>query len=219
MSKPPALPTLISADFLTEVRPGMAPPPPAAPEIAIAGRSNVGKSTLVNRLVGRRALARISKTPGRTRGIMFYELRLRWPGEDGVGDLRLVDLPGYGYAQVSKAERESWQPLVERYVEGRKTLALFVTLIDARRGLGQEEAQLIEWLGTLAVPQRLVVTKVDKLSAAARGGLDGRLRQALPPGSRPPLLVSGETGEGIDRLWLALWRAVAGEPGPAPARG
>src|SRR5688572_11613118 len=107
------LPTILSADFIAEVRPKGKLPPPGPPEIAIAGRSNVGKSTLLNRLVGRKALARTSKTPGRTRGIMFYDLQLRRPGQTEAEPLRLVDLPGYGYAQVSQEERLSWQPLVE----------------------------------------------------------------------------------------------------------
>jgi GTP-binding protein len=208
---PPEPPTVLSANFIMEVRPRSPLPPPGPPEIAIAGRSNVGKSTLLNRLVGRRALARTSKTPGRTRGIMFYDLMLRLPDApaDAVADLamRLVDLPGYGYAQVSQEERKSWQPMIEGYVEKRDTLALFLTLIDARRDLGKEEGQLIEWLDSLGVQQRLVVTKVDKLTATERGALGDRLRRAQPEGLPPPLLVSGETGEGVDRLWAAITRA------------
>jgi GTP-binding protein len=206
MSKNPT-PSVLSATFLAEVRPGTPLPPLGAPEIAIAGRSNVGKSTLLNRVVGRHALARTSKTPGRTRGIMFYELGLRL--EDGRDTtLRLVDLPGYGYAQVSQAERKSWQPLIEGYVQGRQTLALFLTLVDARREIEAEELQLIEWLGTVNVAHRLVVTKVDKLGAGARGGVDAKMRRALPAGAPPPLLVSGETGDGVDGLWRVLSRAL-----------
>jgi GTP-binding protein len=203
----PEPPTVLSANFIMEVRPRSPLPPPGPPEIAIAGRSNVGKSTLLNRLVGRRALARTSKTPGRTRGIMFYDLMLRLPDAPADLAMRLVDLPGYGYAQVSQEERKSWQPMIEGYVEKRDTLALFLTLIDARRDLGREEGQLIEWLDSLGVHQRLVVTKVDKLTAAERGALGDRLRRAQPEGLPPPLLVSGETGEGVERLWAAITRA------------
>jgi GTP-binding protein len=202
-----AIPVILSADFIVEVRPRSPLPPPGPPEVAIAGRSNVGKSTLVNRLVGRRALARTSKTPGRTRGIMFYDLQLRWPGETAARPMRLVDLPGYGYAQVSQEERRSWQPLVEGYVQGRGTLALFLPLIDARREVKDEELQLLEWLASLSVPHRLVVTKTDKLSSSERGQLEGRLRRSLPGGSPAPLLVSGETGAGLDRLWAAIFRS------------
>jgi GTP-binding protein len=209
VSKPAALPVILSADFIMEVRPGGQPPPPGPPEVAIAGRSNVGKSTLLNRLVGRRALARTSKTPGRTRGIMFYDLQVRWPGEAQAEPLRLVDLPGYGYAQVSQDERRSWQPLIEGYVAGRTTLVLFFALVDARREVEDEERQLLEWLGSLSVPHRLVVTKTDKLSSAARGQIEGRMRRALPAGAPAPLLVSGETGEGVDRMWSAIRHARA----------
>jgi GTP-binding protein len=204
------LPVVVSAEFVAEVRPRTALPPVGAPEVAIAGRSNVGKSTLLNRLVGRRALARTSKTPGRTRGIMFYDLQVRWPAATETEALRLVDLPGYGYAQVSREERRSWQPLVEGYVQGRLSLALFLPLIDARREIEEEDRQLLDWLAALRVPHRLVVTKTDKLSSAARGELDGRMRRALPSGSPAPLMVSGETGEGLDRLWSAIARAAAG---------
>jgi GTP-binding protein len=202
-----ALPAVISSQFVAEVRPRTPLPPMGAPEVAIAGRSNVGKSTLLNRLVGRRALARTSKTPGRTRGIMFYDLEVRWPDATETEALRLVDLPGYGYAQVSREERRSWQPLVENYVQGRASLALFLPLIDARREIEDEERQLLDWLASLGVPHRLVVTKTDKLGTGARGQVDGRMRRALPAGSPPPLLVSGETGEGLDRLWSAIARA------------
>jgi GTP-binding protein len=205
----PTQPQILTSQFVAEVRPGAAIPPLGPVEIAIAGRSNVGKSTLLNRMVGRHALARTSKTPGRTRGIMFYDLALRWPDVAGDSALRLVDLPGYGYAQVSQDERRSWQPLIEGYVEGRQTLALFLTLVDARREVEAEELQLIEWLGTIGVAHRLVVTKVDKLGAGARGAVDAKMRRTLPPGAPPPLLVSGETGDGLDRLWHVMGRAVA----------
>jgi GTP-binding protein len=204
VSKPAPLPDVIAADFIAEVRPKGALPPPGPYEVAIAGRSNVGKSTLLNRLVGRRALARTSKTPGRTRGIMFYDLQVRWPGETQPEPMRVVDLPGYGYAQVSQEERRSWQPLVESYVQGRRELVLFFALVDARRDIEDEERQLLEWLVALSVPHRLVVTKTDKLSSASRGQLEGRMRRALPAGSPAPLLVSGETGEGVDRMWSAI---------------
>jgi GTP-binding protein len=225
VSKSTPQPQVLSSSFLTEVRPGLPIPPLGPPEIAIAGRSNVGKSTLLNRMAGRHGLARTSKTPGRTRGIMFYELAVRWPepptgdaakpgaqaAPKPVGDspLRLVDLPGYGYAQVSQDERRSWQPLIEGYVQSRQTLALFVTLVDARREVEAEEIQMIEWLATLNIPHRLAVTKVDKLSAGERGAVDAKMRRTLPAGSPPPLLLSGETGDGVDRLWHLIGRVLA----------
>jgi len=212
-------PRVQSAVFVAETRGLASLPPVGPPEVAIAGRSNVGKSTLLNRLAARNALARTSKTPGRTRGIVFYDLRFA----DGAGpwrDVRLADLPGYGYAQVSQAERASWQPLIEGYAERRPTLALFVVLVDARRGIAAEEAQLLEWLGTLSVPTQLVFTKVDKLSSGERGTLrtsvTASLKGVLPAGAARPLLVSGDSGEGVAELWAAVSRALPAAPGSPP---
>lgn len=204
---------MLSADFVAEARDPAALIATGPPEIAIAGRSNVGKSTLINRLAARRSLARTSKTPGRTRGLVFYDLELKRP--DGArAPLRFVDLPGYGYAQVSKAERRSWQRLVEGYVAGRGgALRLFLVLVDARRAPADEEQQLLEWLTAKAVPHAIVPTKTDKLAAAERGAVKTRVRAALRT-EAPVLPVSAETGEGIDRLWGVILRA--GDPVTAP---
>jgi GTP-binding protein len=205
------LPNIVEAAFLAEARTPEQLPPAGPPEIAIAGRSNVGKSTLLNRLAARRALARTSKTPGRTRGVIVYDLQVQFPGAPARTALRLCDLPGYGYAQVSHQERLQWQTLVEGYVKGRATLRLFLVLVDARREVQPDERELLEWLDSLGVPHQLVITKVDKLSAAERGALKERIRGAFP-GPIPPLaLVSGATGEGIDSLWRVIARHT-GEP-------
>jgi GTP-binding protein len=215
-------PEVRSATFVAETRAFASLPPVGPPEIAIAGRSNVGKSTLLNRLAARHSLARTSKTPGRTRGIIFYDLQLgeladqmRSGGNSGSSSsgplLRLADLPGYGYARVSQAERRSWQQLLEGYAERRPTLVLFVVLVDARRGIEEEEQQLLEWLATLSIPFRLAFTKVDKLTASQRGQLRDSLRSRLPRiPTGAPLLVSGQTGDGIPELWAAILRALPG---------
>jgi ribosome biogenesis GTP-binding protein YsxC/EngB len=210
--KLPRPPEIRDAVFLAEARDARSLPPPGPVEIAIAGRSNVGKSTLLNRLANRRGLARTSRTPGRTRGIVLFQLALAKGAP--VEALRLCDLPGYGYAKVSRSERDSWQPLIEGYTRGRATLALFVVLVDARRGVEDEERQLYEWLGSEGVPAQIVFTKVDKLSASERGLLRDRTRQmfgAGKPGARRavPLFVSGETGEGVPELWAAILSAAA----------
>jgi GTP-binding protein len=198
-------PDVLDAAFIAEARDLRGLPAPGAPEIAFAGRSNVGKSTLLNRLAGRRALARTSKTPGRTRGIVFFDLQLAQPEPP----LRFVDLPGYGYARVGRDERDSWQALIEGYAEGRPTLALFAVLVDARRGVADEERQLYEWLGTIHVPAQIVVTKVDKLSATDRGRLRSEMqalfKKAAPSVRRAsPIFASGESGEGVAELWAAI---------------
>ncbi len=217
---------------MAETRSFASLPPAGPPEVAIAGRSNVGKSTLLNRLAGRHALARTSKTPGRTRGIIFYDLQVAAPGPPASGPtapgrtapgrtapvavrtLRLADLPGYGYARVSQVERASWQPLLEGYATLRPTLALFVVLVDARRGVEAEERQLIEWLATLSIPCRVVFTKVDKLSASDRGRLRDSLRSVFPGISLgAPLLASGQTGDGIPEVWGAILRSLPSTDG------
>ena len=212
------VPDVDEAAFVAEARDLASLPVAAAPEIAIAGRSNVGKSTLLNRLAGRKGLARTSKTPGRTRGLVMFSLRFRRGGKndaDGeipVDELRLIDLPGYGYAKVSHSERNAWQPLIEGYTRTRRALALFVILIDARRGIEDEERQLYEWLGTENVPAQIVFTKVNKLTASVRGVLRERARASFRGARRSagPLFVSGETGEGVDALWAAIFAAIRG---------
>lgn len=191
-------PLVVAADFVAEARtPADLRSLPAVLgyQIAISGRSNVGKSTLLNNLAARKALARTSKTPGRTRGLIFYDLSLKL-AETPPFFLRVVDLPGYGYAKVAKGERGSWRTLVETYMTQSQTLRLCLVLVDARRGLQEEEAQLIEWLESLAIPHRIVTTKIDKLTAGERGLLKNKFPRALP--------VSGLTGDGVDRVWKAV---------------
>jgi len=209
--KAPVLPNVIDAAYLAEARELGQLPPEGPPEIAISGRSNVGKSTLLNKLAGRRSLARTSKTPGRTRGVIFYDLQVLFAGETARTALRLADLPGYGYAQVSHQERLQWRTLIEGYVKGRRPLCLFLVLVDARREIQPDELELLQWLDGQGVPHQLVITKVDKLSAAERGALKDKTR-AMFGGSPPPLaLVSGETGEGVDQLWRVIARHRAPE--------
>jgi len=205
-------PEVAEAAFIAEARDLAGLPPNGAPEIAIAGRSNVGKSTLLNRLAGRKGLARTSKTPGRTRGLVMFSLRLGRGAP--LSEIRLVDLPGYGFARVSRTERDAWQPLIEGYTRRRPSLALFVVLVDARRGLEGEERQLYEWLGTENVPAQVVLTKVDKLSASERGLLRTEVRRVFR--GRLPILASGETGEGVPELWNAIFEAARAASAVAP---
>jgi GTP-binding protein len=209
--------TVLDAAFVAEARDALQMPSGGPPEIAIAGRSNVGKSTLLNRMAGRHGLARVSKTPGRTRGLVVFDLRLRVAGQQDAECVRLVDLPGYGYAKVPQDERRAWQTMVEGYLKDRPTLVLALVLVDARRGLADEEMQVLEWLRGVQVPCYLVVTKSDKLGASERGLLRQRVRKEAAAMATSVFLVSGETGEGVDGLWSSIAHVIKNRKGDGAA--
>jgi GTP-binding protein len=186
-----------SATFIASAPNPAAFPVPGAPEIAFAGRSNVGKSSLLNVLVGVTQLARTSSTPGRTRALNWFAI-----APPKGPDLAFVDLPGYGYAKVPHEMRDAWRPLVENFAK-RPSLKLFVVLVDLRRGPEREEAELFEWLDSIGVPSLLVLTKADKLGKAQRG-LAAREAGQLLKRPSPPLLFSALSGDGIPELWRAI---------------
>ncbi len=168
------------------------------PEIAFLGRSNVGKSRLLNRMVARRQLARTSSTPGKTRLIHFFEVR-------GAGDpLRLVDLPGYGWARVSRAERQRWKQLVEAYLGEREVLRVAVLLQDLRRDPGEDEERLVGWLDERRIPVILALTKSDKLPPMRRAQRVRELIAQAPVPERRVVVTSAQTGAGIAELWRAV---------------
>lgn len=167
-------------------------PSEGGPEVAVAGRSNVGKSTLINALLGTK-LAHVGATPGKTRSINFYSVQ-------AVVPFRLVDLPGYGYASRSKAERGEWSRLIASYVERRTTLRLVCHLVDFRHGLLENDHVLQEWLGECGKPTLVVFTKADKIS---RGRHRPLLQQYVKDGLRSvdvPLITSGDSRSGIEEL-------------------
>lgn len=163
------------------------------PQVAFAGRSNVGKSSLLNALVGHSRLARTGKTPGRTRGIAFFEIE---------GRFAFADLPGYGFAKVSRTEREGWKTLVEGYFSSCRLLKKVFILVDIRRGPEEEEEMLAEFLRSHGVPYRWVGMKADKVKPREVARLVTRFagEEWLARGG-PPLLVSAKTRAGVDRLW------------------
>lgn len=191
----------IEATYLAEARPGHALPSPTQPEIAFAGRSNVGKSTLLNRLAQRRALARTSKTPGCTRGVVLFELRLR----DGT-KLHIADLPGYGFADRSKGERAAWGKHLEEYVARRASLRAVIVLIDVRRGPQPDDLQLLDWLRFIHRDPIVVLTKIDKLS---RNEATAAVASAQRDLGVPVLGLSGETGAGRETLLQRIRAMVA----------
>ena len=171
----------------------------ALPQVAFSGRSNVGKSSLLNALVGHSRLARVGKTPGRTRGIAFFEIE---------GRFAFADLPGYGFAKVSKAEREGWKKLVEGYFSACRLLRKVYILVDIRRGPQEDEEMLAEYLSSYGVPYRFVGMKADKVKPREIPGLSSHFagEEWLARGG-PPVLVSARTRTGIDLLWRDI-RAV-----------
>ncbi|MCG8592570.1 MAG: ribosome biogenesis GTP-binding protein YihA/YsxC [Proteobacteria bacterium] len=178
-------------------------PAPTLPEVAFLGRSNVGKSSLLNRLAGRRQLARTSATPGKTRLIHFYELAVR------DTEVRFVDLPGYGYAKVSRSERHGWQRLVEGYLEDRPPLRLAVLLQDLRRDVSEDETLLLEWLAERGVASLVALTKADKLKPMRRSARVRELAVGFGRTNSGLVVTSAEKGLGIDDLWRRIFEAVS----------
>ncbi len=181
-------------------------PPPDLPEVAFAGRSNVGKSTLLNAITGRKALARASNTPGRTRELNFFNLDDR---------LMLVDLPGYGYARTSRDVVERWTKLTRAYLKGRANLTRCFLLIDGRHGIKPNDLAIMDEFDEAAVVYQLVLTKFDKVKQAARSSILDKTRAAIAkrPAAHPEILgVSSHKGDGIADLRLAMLDLALAEP-------
>jgi GTP-binding protein len=175
-------------------------PEPKGPEVAFAGRSNVGKSTLLNKLVRRKRFARVSNTPGRTREINFFLVNDQFV---------LVDLPGYGYARISKERRAEWRPLIEGYLKSSAELRGIVQLLDVRHDPTADDRQMLAFLASVGVPTLFALTKTDKLTTAQRAARIAALTEELeaPPDQIIPF--SAVTGEGRDELAEAVVALVA----------
>jgi GTP-binding protein len=187
---------IVDAEFITTAMNVATLPPPLFAEVAFAGRSNVGKSSLINSLAQRTKLARTSSTPGCTRGLNLFRLTLR-----GGARIDFVDLPGYGFAQRSKSERSSWGPMIEGFLEQRVGLRGVVLLVDVRRGLREEEQQLLEYVAHIKKEPLVVATKTDILP------LNKRKTTLLAMSKESGVKVlpySAESGEGREGLWRAL---------------
>ena len=183
-------------------------PPEGLPEIAFAGRSNVGKSSLVNTLTGHRLLARISGTPGCTRQINFFDV---------AGRLLLVDLPGYGYAEASKTAAERWRGLMRRYLVSRAALRRLCLLIDARHGLKDSDREMLALFDRAGVSYQIVLTKTDKLAAEALCG--AALRVMVEIGARPAAHPEIHLTSAVERHGIAALRAALAELAPTEGRG
>ena len=174
-------------------------PESTLPEIAFSGRSNVGKSSLLNRLVGRKKLARVSKTPGRTREINFFRVN---------DSFVLADLPGYGYARVSKERKAEWRPLLELYIAKTPQLTGVVQLLDMRREPSEDDFAMLDFLAELGMPAIVVLTKSDKLSRKAAVEQADAIARSLLLDPEQVISFSAVTGEGRDELASAIMSAV-----------
>ncbi len=176
------------------------------PEIAFAGRSNVGKSSLLNALTGQKALARVSVTPGRTRELNFFAL-----GQDG--EIYLVDMPGYGYARAAKSEIKSWTRLIRDYLRGRRELKRVFLLIDARHGIKPNDIETMKLLDEAAVSYQVVLTKADKPKATELAAVQAKVAETLAkhPAAYPVILTtSARTGSGLPELRAAVAASALG---------
>jgi GTP-binding protein len=175
------------------------PLPADLPQVAIAGKSNVGKSTLINRVTNRKKLARVSKRPGKTQEINFYRVDNRF---------LLSDLPGYGFAKAPPDVRQRWGPLVESYLGSSQGLLGIVLLIDARHGPTKDDWQMIEYLERLGLPTLFVLTKTDKLTKSKRKKQLDKVQEKLGASDEQVLATSALSGEGVRDLWWSILELV-----------
>lgn len=184
-----------SAEFIISASKPSQYPPTNLPEIAFAGRSNVGKSSLINTLVNRKHLVKTSSTPGRTQLINFFNINEA---------MVFVDLPGYGYARVPQAVRKKWGPMIENFLSKRKTLKGVVVILDVRRTPRTEDLDLIRWLDYYNIASILVITKADKLSKNKQLKQQATILQALAVDRQDVILFSAKTRLGRDAVWEAI---------------
>jgi GTP-binding protein len=196
---------VVAADFVTTAVAPAGWPPDDLPEIAFVGRSNVGKSSMLNKVSGRTGLARVSNTPGRTRALNFFDVTITLGGTKEK--IRFCDLPGYGFAKVSKTERAQWVKMIEGYLTERKPLKAVVVIVDGKVGPTDDDVEMLRWLESAGRRPIVIATKMDKLPKAHRAG---RLRQIEAQLQMLPRSLTGfssEEGFGRDELWSKIIEA------------
>ena len=180
---------------ISAVRPDQYPED-GLPEFALAGRSNVGKSSFINRMIGRKALARISSKPGKTQTLNFYKIEEQ---------LFFVDVPGYGYAKVSKTEREAWGKMIERYITGREELKAVVQIVDLRHPPTADDCMMYDFLKHYSIPCIVIATKADKIPKGKWDKHKKVVRETLDMDKNDPLIVfSSEKGIGFEEAWQTI---------------
>ena len=188
---------ILTAEFITSATRPSQYPPVNFPEIAFAGKSNVGKSSLINVLVNRKRLVKTSTTPGRTQLINFFDIN---------GSMTFVDLPGYGYAKVPASIKKSWKPMIETYLSGRPTLKAVVLIMDIRRTPDEKDLYLINWLGHYQIPTITILTKTDKLKTAQQARQLTLVSATTGIPKDQFILFSAKTRNGKERIWDAIER-------------
>ena len=180
---------------ISAVRPDQYPED-GLPEFALAGRSNVGKSSFINKMIGRRSMARISSKPGKTQTLNFYKIEEQ---------LFYVDVPGYGYAKVSKTEREAWGKMIERYITDREQLKAVIQIVDLRHAPSREDVAMYDFMKHYNIPCIVIATKADKIPKGKWDKHKKVVRETLEMDKRDPLIVfSSETGLGKDAAWQEI---------------
>lgn len=196
---------VLAADFVTTAVNPSGWPPADPPEIAFVGRSNVGKSSMLNRLSGRKAIARVSGTPGRTRALNFFDVTVGLGRRKQV--VRFCDLPGYGFAKVSKTERAQWVQMIEGYLRERESLKAVVVIVDGKVGPTQDDVDMLHWLEETGRRPIVVATKMDRMPKAHRAG---RLRQIEAQLQMVPRTLTGFSSEeaiGKEDVWARILEA------------
>ena len=188
-----------SAEFVTSAVKPSQYPPAVLPEIAFAGRSNVGKSSLINTLVNRKRLVKTSSTPGRTQLINFFNINEAFS---------FVDIPGYGYAKVPTAIKKNWGPMIETYITTRKTLKGVVLIMDIRRTPGPEEMNMLDWLNHYDIPSIPVLTKSDKLSKTKQQKQFIKIVTTLSSDKNQFIVFSAKSGQGKHEVWDAIKKLI-----------
>ncbi|MBK7858649.1 MAG: YihA family ribosome biogenesis GTP-binding protein [Archangiaceae bacterium] len=200
---------VLDARFFTTATQAHQYPKPAFPEVAFAGRSNVGKSSMINALCGRKKLVRVSNTPGRTRTLNFFDVDLEV--EKKKRTLRLCDLPGYGYAKASKTDRDQWRKMISEYLDERSVLKAVVAIVDAEIGAQDSDIQMIEYLsaGNSAAQILVVATKIDRVAKSKWFGRRQKISEALQVPLEAVVAFSSTERHGIDTVWDRLLAAAA----------